>query len=244
MITRVTPNGRAYLDSSLPKVTRVLKLGIHDAGGVVGFFGLAELDGSHTITWMRDLADEHAKEGGSLRIAPFARRLLGALARPSTIRPEWLNEVLGFHIGKFEQFGRYKLPVFWFVRNCELTPDGRYVARGGWKADEQLLGRDFKDVTSGDVREVLQRIQTNSAIPHWYRNGDLPSFTAITDALKAAISFTARLPGYGPPEGLDAWCDLGKTFVYTSRNLARLMYRRGQVSIGGKADIERLSWPT
>jgi hypothetical protein len=243
MITRVTPKGRVYIDSSLPKVTRISRLGIHDAGGVVGFFGLAELDGKHTTTWMRKLAQDHANAGGSLRVAPFARRLLDALVKPSTIRPEWLNEVLGFHIGGFEQFGRYKLPVFWFVRNCELTPEGRYVARGGWKADEQLLGRDLKEVKSGDVRDVLRQIQTNTAIPHWYRNGDLPAFTAITDALKAAVSFTARLQGYGPPDGLEAWCDLGKTFVYTSRNLARLMYKRGQVSIGGKADVECLQWP-
>jgi len=215
-------------------------VGVHDDGGLIGYFGHAEV-GGRTTTWLRRLAQAHANAGGSLRVQALVTRLIDSLPRP--IRDGSIEEVLGFHIGAFEQFGRYKLPVFWFVRNCELIPPGVYVARGGWRMDEQFLGRDAKAILSSDVRDYLGRFQAANAIPHWYRNGDLPSFTPVTDAVKAAVAFTAGLPGYGPPSGYEAWCDLARTFVYTSRNLARLTYRGGQVSIGGKADVVGMRWP-
>jgi len=230
----------AYVESRLPKVIRIPKVGVHDDGGLIGYFGHAEVAG-RTTSFLRRVAEKHSNAGGSIRVEPFARTLIESL--PRGVRDGSVQEVLGFHIGAFEKFGRYRLPVFWFVRNCELIPPGVYVARGGWKMEEQFLGRDMKTVQSGDVRANLRRFQNANSVPFWYRNGDLPSFTPVTDAVKAAIAVTASLPGYGPPDGFDAWCDLARTFVYTSRNLARLTYRGGQVSIGGKADVEGLPWP-
>jgi hypothetical protein len=131
--------------------------------------------------------------GGSHDTQPFCDYLLNRLTASAT--PQQMQSVQGFHFGAFKRRQGHRAPVFWFIRNAEIGPGGRYRQFPQWqfRSDEQLLGRDYASIAPQDVRSQLVTFEEVERIPVWYRNGDLGAFTFTADMLELSGSRRIRV---------------------------------------------------
>ena len=162
----------------------------------------------------------------------FAENFAKAL-NAAAFRDQQRSMATGFHIAAFETRDTVTVPVFHFVTNIE-SMDGPYYSRlGAFKAEEQLLSRDYRGVAPADIRAALRIFAWQNGQPLWYRNGDVPFHGPITGHLMQAMSEVVqndrarRRDEYQLPNSLAGWSTYVTALVDTSIALAALLFNRG-----------------
>lgn len=217
------------------KVLRVRGVGVGD--GLIGYFGLAQVNGGPMTQWLRREARKW--QGGSAE--SLADYLAGRLSSDLTSRER--KEASRFHIGAFERRGEYILPVFVFLRNSHSLVNGIHGNVGKFHRDEQLLGDYWKHVSASDLRRALSQHQRKAGLPFWLRNGDLRFFGPVWDGVQQAAQLIVAQPGYQTPSMLSDWERFARTLIITTSQLYRVLYQSGAPLIGNKVVVESLPWP-
>src|SRR5260370_29193434 len=141
MITQREGSRYSFVDSSQPKVFRVPGLGVHPAGGLIGYFGNAVVGATAMSDWLPDVVAEF---GHSLDTTPFPQFLVDHLEADARVRQ--LRSFQGFHVGAFERRSGHRVPVFWFVRNAQIdeaTCQHHTLPGCQFRSEEQLLSRAY-----------------------------------------------------------------------------------------------------
>jgi hypothetical protein len=241
--SQVTGPGELKPRRPQTKVLRIPGLGVADEGGVIGFFGLAQVGGVQMSDWLRAAI---ARRPRQTHVHDFCDYLINEIHCTATA--EELKCASGFHIGAFEIAESAVVPVFYFVRNCfSISDDGVYADIRDYKYEEQLVNRyRAANLPIPQMRSWLRDFQSSHGYPFWYRNGDLPHFTYITSSLKSAIErlVSKRGSAFQSPSTLQQWQQLARTLVVTSSNLYRIYYRHTPPLVGQKPIVETIGWPT
>jgi hypothetical protein len=239
--SQITAQGEARPRQSQTKVLRVPHLGAATEGGVIGFFGLAEV-GRQTMTdWLRQVIAEPRRPADPYQ---FGEYLVGRLLHDAS--PVQLQYPSGFHIGAFAREDGLMLPVFRYASNIHgQNPDGSYTNIGAYSFDHQdHLARDFQAIPRPTLRKALRQRQNNFGFPHWYRNGDLGHFALLTNVVEAVIGHLVRADAYfESPDTLKGWEVLGRSLVVTVSQLHRAYHTEGPASIGGRPVALGVKWP-
>jgi hypothetical protein len=111
--SRITAQGVGQPLPPQRKVLPVPQLGF--AGGVIGFFGLAQVAGQPMTDWLQRVISDWP---GAADAGDFARHLAGRLAADAHARARETRRMSGFHIGTFERHEGRVVPTFLFVRNA------------------------------------------------------------------------------------------------------------------------------
>jgi hypothetical protein len=186
------------------KVLTVPRVGVHRNGGVIGYYGLAQVGGTPMTAWLRNAI---SKWPGSRSAADFTEHL--RLSLSASLRPDERKTTSGFHIGAYEQRNRFVVPVFWHLWNYRSinVQTREYFGNVAHRGEEQLLGRDFAMLATKDLRSHLRSFQVANGLPHWYRNGDLPFLSPITNVLQTAIQHinSTQPKRYQSPSDIEGW---------------------------------------
>lgn len=240
--SQITARGERVARPSQPKVLPIPHLGVAREGGLIGYFGLAQVRGTPMADWLRDVI---ARRPMSPHVGDFSGYLVSCISQDATRRE--LKEACGFHIGAFEKSGSLTIPVFHFVRNIRtLRPDGTYTDVDTFIHEEQLIARDFASVPVARVRQRLRQREQARGFPHWYRNGDLPNFGPITSLLEEAVAalVSRRVGGFRPPATADGWRMLARTMMTTVSNLYKVYQTDTAPSVGRRAVVKVINWPS
>jgi len=239
--SQITAQGEAHPRRSQRKVLRVPHLGVATEGGVIGFFGLAEVGHQLMADWLRQVVAEPTRPADLDRFGEYlVHRLLQDAA------PRQLQHHSGFHIGAFVREDRLTLPAFRYASNIHgLSDDGSYTDIGAYSFDpEDHLARDSKEIPRSELRAALRRRQNDSGFPHWYRNGDLANFAPLTNAVELVIGHLVRSGAYfRSPATIEGWEVLGQTLVVTVSQLHRAYRTAGPATIGSRPVALGVKWP-
>lgn len=236
-ITRPSPSGNDRGDPQT-KVLDVPRLGIA-GGGVIGFYGLAQVNGAPMDDWLRAQIGAWAS---SATVGDFVEHIRSAIERDATT-PE-RRTVSGFHVGGFERREGVVVPVFWFLRNTHDFDEnmGLHSNVKHYHADEQLLKHYMAGMSVADVRREL-RSRQQRGLPFWLRNGDLPFFAAVWNGIEEALNGIVKRPGFRTPTTIDGWETIARTFVRTTSDVYRSLCTAGAPTIGGKPIVCSVVWP-
>jgi hypothetical protein len=137
-VTACTPAGTDRLEPQR-KVLSVKGLGVARQGGVVAYFGLAEMQGRPMDAWLRERID---RIGGFEEVSDFAASLRDELNAAARARER--KVVSGLHVGGFERRDGVPVPVFAFVRNTADfdATTGRHSNLRGYECTEDFPARD------------------------------------------------------------------------------------------------------
>jgi hypothetical protein len=220
------------------KVLHLRRVGVHPEGGVLGYYGLATAGNQPMTAWLRSVMGHWH---GSKSVEDFAVHLWEQL---SQLRPR-RRVVSGFHIGGYELRDRVRVPVFWHIWNYDgVDLTGYHGIRDDYHPPmEQLLGRELRGVAPRDVRGVLEAQQSDGGMPYWYRNGDLPFFLPITEALHRLVTYNtvSRPQLFHSPDDIAGWERLLGTMLRTVGGLYRALYQAGDPPISGPYRIISLA---
>jgi hypothetical protein len=222
------------------KLQRVRRLGIGRAGGVVGYFGLAEMNRQPMDDWLRERIDRFS---GSRTVEDFAVYLRNELADATTKRER--HVVSGFHIGAFEKRGGVAVPVFHFLRNTSEFDDttGVHSKFVDYWTEEHFPKHYAPGVAPAAIRSALRDHELKERFPFWLRNGDLGIAGRTWHGLQEAVVGLAALPHFGPVCDLNGFEELAKALVTTTSRLYALLYRGGAPLIGGRTLLRAIPWP-
>jgi hypothetical protein len=200
VISEAQPGHTTRLDPQ-EKVLPVKRIGVARVGGVVGFFGLAEMRGEPIETWLRERIDRF---GGSRTVEEFAVYLRDELR--AAVRKREREVVSGFHIGGFEMRDEVVIPVFHFLRNTtRFDPaTGMHSNLVDYWTEEHFPTYYAPDVPSAELRWGLRDHETRTAFPFWLRNGDLAIAGRTWHGLQEAAIGMAALPRFGTVTDLEA----------------------------------------
>ena len=219
------------------KVLRVPGVGVHPRGAILGYYGLATAGSQPMTAWLRSVIGHWH---GSRTVEEFAVHLWENFSLLCPRR----NVVSGFHIGGYELRDRVRVPVFWHIWNYDAVDlEGYHGAHYNYHEPmEQLLGRELRRTQPRDVRRVLEAMQSDGGMPFWYRNGDLPFFIPVTEAIHSLVAYnTAYRPRlFRSPRDLAGWEQLLGTMMRTVGGLYRALYRGGDPPISGPYRIKSL----
>jgi len=242
MITQRIGSRYSFVDSTEPKVFRVPGLGDHPHGGLIGYFGNAFVRTRPMAVWLQDAITQFPASPDTSTFPPFLLQRLQADARATQLR-----SVQGFHIGAFERRAGHRVPVFWFLRNSEISEaTGQYQQLPGWafRFEEQLLARDYATLAPRHIRDNLRTHVNVLGTPLWYRNGDLGVAAAAGLGIDVAAQAMSRFPapGYRRPASLERWGRLASAYVTTASALAQVYFRAGTPTIGGRVVSVSIPW--
>jgi hypothetical protein len=152
------------------KLQRVRRVGIARAGGVIGYFGLAEMNRRPMDEWLRERIDHFS---GSRTVEDFAVFIRDELRAAATTRER--HVVSGFHIGGFEERGGVAVPVFHFLRNTTEFDETTGVHSNfvDYWTEEHFPKHYARGVVPTAIRSALRDHELRERFPFWLRNGDL-----------------------------------------------------------------------
>lgn len=233
--SQITAQGEKSPRPSQRKVFRVPHLGVAPEGGVIGFFGLAEVRSLTMSDWLRKLIAEPQRPGD---VGEFGEYLVQRLVHDAT--PLQLEHSSGFHIGAFVREEGLALPVMRYASNIY----GSYADVQQYYVDPQdHIARDW-NVPRSALRDLLGRRQGQFGFPHWYRNGDLPNFAPLTNVVKEAIEYLVCSGHYfRAPSTIEDWQLLGRSLVVMVSQLHRVYHAGSPVSIGNRPVAVGVRWP-
>lgn len=220
------------------------RLGVN--GGIVGYFGLAQVDDEPMDQWLRTALD---KWHGSSEVADLGIYLCDRLN--ADVPPAHRTRVpSGFHIGAFESRGGISVPVFHFVWNYRTLDvnSGIYLDLGMYEQSEHFPRNhdDWKSVGPAQMKASMRQWERSYGLPFWFRNGQLAFSARVWQGLTLAIGdVTQNLGGSGfaLPDDLQRWEDLADTLVRTNGRLYSLLGTRGAPAIEGPYRKTSIPWP-
>jgi hypothetical protein len=230
-----TSKGGFARHSKQTKVLAASNIGVN--GALVGFFGLAQVDGQEMSKWLRT---EINGWPGSATLRPFAEHLRDRLKSATT--PRERKNPSGFHLGAFERRANGVVPVMWYVRNMDHP--GETLAYGriiGYHTDEHFPPPDWPQNTH--IRQTLRLREEQLGFPMWFRNGDLPFAFPVQATLELLIQELVKPPGFGVSHDLDGWDRLSRMILRLTGDLYRGLLQRGDPPIEGPYPTKRLPWP-
>ena len=239
--SRIIRPGVDRAEPPQPKILRVRRAGV--TTGLIGYYGLAEVDGQTMSSWLSTLI---GRWPGSHDPEKFADVVVEGLNRDAKARERRL--VSGLHFGAFRRSGARTEPVFFHIVNTHGFDEttGLHTNPGDrWRCEEQLMGRDVArhGWSAPKIRQHLRERQRNVGMPIWYRNGDMPVFGPITGFLEVAIAHVVRVRGYGAPDTLSGWERMARVLVVTTSQLARALFKGKVPTIGDRARVLSVEWP-
>ena len=237
--------------SRRPKQEKFLKtkrVGMN--GGVVGYFGLAQVRSEPMDKWLRRTLD---RWHGSASVAELGVYLRDELNR-SVTKAQRTHNPSGLHIGAFESRDGCAVPVLQYVSNIQSLD----VQTGAYRGFvEYSSGEHFPQHPSGtgpcqnvapsQMRRSLRDSERTQGIPVWFRNGQLAFAVRTWAALMLAIGdITTNLRGAGfrLPDDLATWEELADTLVRTNGRLFALLNTRGAPGIEGPYRKTSIPWPS
>lgn len=239
-VTKRTARGRIERLDPQRKVLPVKPLGIAREGGVVGYYGLAQVGGLPMDTWLRERIRQF---GGSRVVEDFAVFLRGELNNAASARER--RTISGLHIGGFEHRDGVAVPVMVFLRNTEKFDEttGLHSNIVPWWCEEHFPAHHADTVAARDLRRVLRAHEAQTRFPYWFRNGDLAVAAQTWAGLQAAVAGIVGMPRFDLPDGLDGYEALARALVRVSGMLYPVLYRGGAPLIGGRVITRPVGWP-
>jgi hypothetical protein len=227
------------------KFLRAKQLG--KTGGVVGYFGLAQVGDESMSDWLRRTIDRWP---GSPCVADFGDYLRDELngAVPKAHRENYPS---GFHIGAFESRQDKAVPILQYVTNIQSL-DEQTGAYSGFV--EYSSGEHFPKHPSGNgpcqtvdpshMERALRSWEREHGLPVWFRNGELAFCWRPWHGLTWAIGdITHNLPKFRVPDDLRKWELLADTLVRTNAQLYALLIKRGDPTIEPPVRSTSIPWP-
>lgn len=219
-------------------------------GGVIGYFGLAQVRSEPMDKWLRRALD---RWHGSASVAKLGVYLRDELNR-SVPKAERTHNPSGFHIGAFESRDGSAVPVLQYVSNIQSldVQTGAYSGFVEYSSGEHFPRHPSgkgpcQNVAPSQMRSSLRDFERTQGIPVWFRNGQLAFAARTWDALMLAIGdITAdlRRAGFSLPDDLAKWEELADTLVRTNGRLYALLSTRGAPGIEGPYRKTSIPWPS
>jgi hypothetical protein len=229
------------------KFLRTKRVGI--SGGVVGYFGLAQVRDEPMDKWLRRRLDRFP---GSPRVAELGDHLRDELNR-AVPHQHRTNNPSGFHIGAFERRQRYPVPVLQYVSNIQNLDErtGVYSGFVEYSSAEHFPihpnpNSQWRDVAPSEMRTELRKWERTRGLPIWFRNGQLAfsarAWQGLTWAI-ADITQNLRGAGFRLPDDLRRWEQLADALVRTNGHLYALLNTSGAATIEGPYRKTSIAWP-
>jgi hypothetical protein len=229
------------------KFLRTTRAGIN--GGVVGYFGLAQVRSEPMDKWLRRILD---RWDGSPTIADLGAYLRDELNK-SVPKAHRTNNASGLHIGGFELRSGSAVPVMEYVSNIRSLDEqtGLYGGFGEYASGEHFPAHPSghgpcQNVEPSQIKRGLREFERGQGIPVWFRNGQLAFASRTWAGLMAAIgaiTTTLGSAGFRLPDDLATWEALADTLVRTNGRLYALLNTRGAPTIEGPYRKTSISWP-
>lgn len=242
----ITRDGRRGIER-LPKQEKFLKTSrVGVSGGLVGYFGLAEVGAEPMSVWLRRVLD---RWNGSLSVGDLGNYLCDALneAVPDAHRH---GVPSGFHIGAFETRAGSPVPVFRYVWNYRDLDEetGVYSGFSDYQSDEHFPRGQaaFADLSPARMRQGLRAWETTEGVPFWFRNGELAFSAQAWHGLTWAIRQVVRNQshrGFALPDDLARWEQLADSLVRTNGRLFAMLKQEGPPTIEGPYRKASIPWP-
>lgn len=226
----------AAVHSQRPKVLRW-----PNNAAIIGYAGIAEIDGRTTDDWLHSFIGRHHSPASGEELAEdLVRELEEAI--PHHIRAE---HALVIHLGCFEQQDGYWLPKCWFVRN---SVNLNYDAKPDFDQSEELLrpdGERFGRFVPDRVRDALEAYVTQRQEPFWFHQGyDLGTFNALDAFLKGAFRLLIEHhPDHAFPQTLEEWEQHLRMTILTYGAYFEAFKTGLEQPVGGGVDVVSLPWP-
>lgn len=228
------------------KFLRTKRVGIN--GGVVGYFGLAQVGREPMDQWLRRALD---RWHGSAHVADLGSYLRDELNR-SVPRAQRTHNPSGLHIGAFESRDGYAVPILQYVTNIQALDEqtGVYSGFVEYGSAEHFPNHPAgtgpcQNVAPREMKSSLREFERTQGIPVWFRNGQLAFSARTWAALMLAIGdITKSLQGFRLPDDLPKWEALADTLVRTNGRLYALLNARGAPAIEGPFRKTSIPWPS
>jgi hypothetical protein len=238
---------RGTAPTRLPKQEKFLRTKrVGMSGGVVGYFGLAQVGSEPMDMWLRRALDRWY---GSTRVGDLGDYLRDEL-NGAVPRAHRTRNPSGFHIGAFESRDGVAVPVFQYVSNYKTldVQTGIYSGFSDYRSEEHFPRSHaaWNNVAPSQMRRELRNWERTQGVPMWFRNGQLVFSARACAALTWAIgdiTQNLRGSGFGLPDDLDRWEQLADTLVRTNGRLFALLNTRGVPTIEGPYRKTSIPWP-
>ena len=228
------------------KFLRTRQVGM--TGGVVGYFGLAQVGNEPMNEWLRRTID---RWHGSPIVADLGNYLRDELNR-AVPRIHRLKNPSGLHIGAFESRDGVAVPVMQYVTNIHDLDlkTGAYRDLRDYSSGEHFPAHpdpaiSWAHVTPRALRSEIRQFEQHHGLPRWFRNGELAFSARAWAGLTWAIGdITQNLRGFRVPNDLRKWELLADELVRTNARLYALLVTRGEPTIEGPCKKTSIPWPT
>jgi len=207
---------------------------------IVGYVGLAQIEGRPTDEWLYSFIGRHLTPTNSEELA---RALVDELeaAIPESVRAV---EPLVVHLGAFEQQDGHWVPKCWFIRNT-LNLD--YDTKADFDVSEELLLElpdRFGRFLPNKVRDAVGAL-SDSLDPFWFHQGyDLGTFNTLHAYLKEAFRLLlAQHPAHNRPQSLEEWTRHLRLTILTYGAYFEAFKTPFEHYVGGGVDVVSLAWP-
>ncbi len=210
---------------------------------LIGYVGVAEIDGMPTDEWLYDFIGDNIDFNN---FDELSRSLCERVEEQRRI-DEAGGEVepLIIHLAGFQEGGGSLKPFIGYIRNAyALGPDGYEDFRKEFQYTEEFWQPPyFGQFNLQQARDILQRKADNYE-PFWFHQGlDLGLFNTIKGSLNAAFRFIcARKPELRPTT-LNGWEQQVKMSILTYGAFYQAFKNINEQFVGGGADVLSIPWP-
>jgi hypothetical protein len=237
--------------SELHEVAYLQRVKVHewaDGSAIIGYMGLARIDGQATDRWLYRFIGRNFPIDSIEKVAKRLVQDLNAEVPPDHAR----EEPLIIHLAGFERNAE-RSPVIWFIRNTgRLFPDGRYEVIGRFEASEELRhvqpsgDRRFSGMSPAQIRQKVFD-DARRWMPFWFRQGaDLIVLNQIDigvrSTMQALVEFHPAKP-HPFPDTLPEWANHLRFAVLSSAAYYEAFHRPYRQAVGGGADVVWVPWP-
>lgn len=210
---------------------------------VIGYVGLARIEGKPTDQWLYDFIGRHLTDDLENLGEILAKEVEAALKEE---REPTKDDLLIIHLGGFAKDESGYRPVIWFVRNA-ASMEGEDYKDISWKffaSDE--VPKYFDKKTGKEIRDDVKKL-AEAWKPFWFHQGaGLLTFNALDNALRSLMEDVVKNHPKKPhpiPCSLEEWekhlklAILGYGAYFESFHPSYLQI------VGGGADTVTATWP-
>ena len=211
--------------------------------GLVGYCGLAELNGKDMDVWLKEYLIDNNRCNS---LEALARDLTSEVERQ--VRVDLGNNPveLMIDIGGFGKKEGHSVPEIWYISNVHGIDDktGGYVNIDTNFGCSEQFSPHCRDVQPANVQNALRAL-SQKLEPLWFHHCiDLPKFNIFSTFLRHSFKHLYRLLPNDIPKDLSDWEKHTKMQILMYGAYYEAFYPEGKRPVGGGCDAVTMPWPS